>query len=49
MILEEQQQVEEEEYDAESPLLCKYDEFAAAVVATENKKRSEQKLKRLTN
>jgi hypothetical protein len=48
-ILEKQEQEEEKEYDAESPLLSKYDEFAAAVVATENKKRSEQKLKRLIN
>jgi hypothetical protein len=29
--------------------LSKYDEFAAQVVAAENKKKSEQKLKRLIN
>ena len=54
LILEEQQEQRggggEEEYDdTESPLLTKYDEFAAKVVAAENKKGSEQKLKRLTN
>jgi hypothetical protein len=49
VILEQQQEEEEDEYDAQSPLLCKYDEFAAAVVATENKKRSERKLRRLFN
>lgn len=52
LILEEQQEQRggEEEYDdIESPLLTKYDEFAAKVVAAERKKGSEQKLKRLTN
>jgi hypothetical protein len=50
MILEGQEQQEvEKEYDAESPLLQKYDEFAAVVVATEKKKKSEQRLKRLVN
>ena len=52
MILEGQEQQEvEKEYDAESPLLQKCDEFAAVVVATEKKKKkkSEQRLKRLVN
>jgi hypothetical protein len=52
LILEEQQEQRgggEEYDDTESPLLTKYDEFAAKVVAAENKKGSEQKLKRLTN
>ena len=53
MIVEEkeqqQQQKQEGEYVTDSPLLSKYDEFAAQVVAAENKKKSEQKLKRLIN
>jgi hypothetical protein len=45
------QRQEEEEYGTElSPVLSfSYDEFAAKVVAAENKKKSERKLKRLTN
>ncbi len=45
----------EEDYGQDStvsPLslfFLKYDEFAAQVVAAENKKKSEQKLNRLTN
>ena len=51
LILEEEQEEQEigEYYDAQSPLYWKYDEFAAAVVAAENKKRSERKLRRLFN
>jgi hypothetical protein len=49
---EQQQKEEEEENDdyIQSPLLLsKYDEFAAQVVAVENKKKSEQNLKGLIN
>jgi hypothetical protein len=46
---QQQQQKQEEEYDTDSPLFSNYDEFAAQVVAAENKKKSEQKLKRLIN